>query len=68
MAFSGEVLWIQGDGHTYRNDRPMRTSDGATVSSFRRVQVEGENKVSYVRLRIDPGTAPLFSISLSSRF
>jgi hypothetical protein len=68
LAFSGEVLWIQGDGHTYRNDQPMRASDGSTVARFRRVQVEGESKVSYVRLRIEPGAAPLFSISLSSRF
>lgn len=68
LAFSGQVLWIQGDGHTYRNDQPMRDGAGAVVNRFRRVQVEGENKVSYVRLRVTPGSSALFSISLSRRF
>ncbi len=68
LSFSGQVLWIQGDGHTYRNDRPMRAGDGSTVSRFRRIQVEGENKVSYVRLRVDPSSSGLFSITLSDRF
>jgi hypothetical protein len=66
--FSGSVLWIQGDGHTYRNDQPMRATNGAVVTNFRRVQVEGDSRVSYVRLRVDPGANPIFSITLSSRF
>lgn len=68
LAFGGQVLWIQGDGHTYRNDQPMRDGSGAVVARFRRVQVEGENKVSYVRLRVTPGSSELFSIALSRRF
>jgi hypothetical protein len=68
LAFGGQVLWIQGDGHSYRNDQPMRDGDGDVVGRFRRVQVEGETRVSYVRLRVTPGSADLFGISLSRRF
>jgi hypothetical protein len=66
--FFGGVLWIQGDGHRYINDQPMRSSGGDLVTNFRRVQVEGDSRVSYVRLRVNPDGDPLFSISLSSRF
>jgi hypothetical protein len=68
QSFSGSVLWIQGDGHSYRNDQPMRTSSGAVVQNFRRVQVEGDSRVSYVRLHVDPTANPIFSITLSPRF
>ena len=67
-AFSGQVLWMQGDGHSYLDDRPMRSSNGSTVTRFRRVQVEGDSKVSYVRLRVTPGSSSLFTITLSARF
>jgi hypothetical protein len=66
--FFGDVLWIQGDGHKFINDQPMRLSSGRLVTNFRRVQVEGDSRVSYVRLHVDPEDGPQFTISLSSRF
>lgn len=68
LAFSGQVLWIQGDGHTFRDDQPMRDGSGNTVTRFRRVQVEGESKMSYVQLRVTPGSEQVFTINLSRRY
>ncbi|QYG94929.1 hypothetical protein HC251_22515 [Iamia sp. SCSIO 61187] len=68
LAFSGQVLWMQGDGHTFRVDQPMRDGSGDIVTRFRRVQVEGESKVSYVSLRVTPGSDQVFSITLSRRY
>jgi hypothetical protein len=68
VAFGGQVLWIQGDGHTFLDDRPMKTAGGAPVSTFRRVQVEGDSKISYVRMRVDPGSDPLFTITRSRSY
>ena len=68
VAFGGQVLWIQGDGHTFLDDRPMETAGGAPVPTFRRVQVEGDSKISYVRLRVDPGGDPLFTITRSRSY
>jgi hypothetical protein len=68
LAFSGQVLWIQGDGHKFIDDRPMKTTGGQVVQSFRRLQVEGDSKVSYVRLHVDPGGSTLFTTTLSKRY
>jgi hypothetical protein len=68
LAFGGQVLWVQGDGHAFVDNRPMRTTAGAQVPSFRRVQVEGDTKVSYVKLHVNPTGDPLFSITLSPRY
>jgi hypothetical protein len=62
--FDGEVLFVHGDGHTFKNQKPM-----AGLDNLRRVQVEGDSKVSYVRVHVDPGAgANLFSITKSQAF
>ena len=68
LAFSGQVLWIQGDGHRFIDDRPMKTTGGEVVQSFRRIQVEGDSRVSYVGLHVDPGGSTLFTTTLSKRY
>jgi hypothetical protein len=68
IAFGGQVLWVQGDGHTFVDNKPMKTTTGAAVSTFRRVQVEGDTKVSYVKLHVNPTGDPLFSITLSRQY
>jgi hypothetical protein len=41
----------------------------AGLSNLRRVQVEGDSKVSYVRVHVDPGAgADLFTVSKSQSF
>lgn len=62
--FDGEVLFVHGDGHTFKSQKPM-----AGLSNLRRVQVEGDSKVSYVRVHVDPGAgADLFTVSKSQSF
>ena len=68
LAFSGQVIWFQGDGHRFIDDKPMKTTGGDVVQSFRRIQVEGDSRVSYVRLHVDPGGSTLFTTTLSKRY
>jgi hypothetical protein len=63
-SFAGEVLFIHGDGHTYKNEKPI-----AGRANLRRVQVEGDSKVSYVRVHVDPGAgADIFTVTKSQAF
>jgi hypothetical protein len=62
--FAGEVLFIHGDGHSYKNDKPI-----AGRSNLRRVQVEGDSKISYVRVHVEPGAgADVFTVTKSQAF
>ncbi len=62
--FAGEVLFIHGDGHTFKNDKPI-----AGRANLRRVQVEGDSRVSYVRVHVDPGAgADIFTVTKSQAF
>jgi hypothetical protein len=63
LGFDGEVLYVHGDGHDYISDQPL-----AGVDNLRRVQVEGDGKVSYVKVRIDPGLTALFVIPPPTQF
>jgi hypothetical protein len=63
LNFAGQVLYVHGDGHSYINDKPL-----ADVANLRRVQVEGDSKVSYVKVRVDPASSALFVIPQPTRF
>jgi hypothetical protein len=63
LAFPGQVLFVHGDGHDYINDQPM-----AGVSNLRRVEVEGDGDVSYVKVRVDPNSSGLFIVPQPTRF
>ena len=63
LNFAGQVLYVHGDGHDYISDRPL-----AGVTNLRRVQVEGDGKVSYVKVRVDPTSTQLFVIPQPTRF
>jgi hypothetical protein len=57
--FAGQVLFVHGDGHTYKNQRPI-----AGRSNLRRVEVEGDSKVSYVRVHVKAGAgSDIFTVS-----
>ena len=56
-GFDGQVLFVHGDGHDYISDSPVDD-----VDNLRRVQVEGDGKVSYVKVRVDPGLEDVFVI------
>jgi hypothetical protein len=62
--FAGEVLFIHGDGHSFKNEKPI-----GGRSNLRRVQVEGDSKVSYVRIHVDPGAGEdIFTVTKSQAF
>lgn len=61
--FAGSVLYVHGDGHTFRNDQPMKRVSGSTVTNFRRVEVYGDPTVRWVRLTVDADGSRLFTIS-----
>jgi hypothetical protein len=63
-AFEGQVLFVHGDGHTYKNQKPI-----AGRPNLRRVEVEGDSKVSFVRVHVDPGAGEdLFTVSSPQSF
>ena len=62
--FDGEVLFVHGDGHSFKDDKPI-----GGRANLRRVQVEGDSKVSYVRVHVEPGAgADLFTVTKSQAF
>jgi hypothetical protein len=63
LNFNGRVLYVHGDGHDYINDMPL-----AGVGNLRRLQVEGDGTVSYVKVRIDPSSSALFVVPQPTRF
>jgi hypothetical protein len=65
-AFGGPVLLLQGDTHRYLTDRPLAAGSTAygiaeAVPNLRRVVVEGETAGEWLRLRVDPKAADLFT-------
>jgi len=62
-AFDGQVLFINGDGHAYRNLTPI-----PSLPNLRQIQVEGDSKVSYVRVHVDTTTSEVFTITAPKRF
>lgn len=53
-SFSGPVLLIHGDGHTYRVDHPLkRSGSGELLSNFSRLETFGSPDVGWVRVVLD---------------
>ena len=64
--FERPVLVLQGDSHRYLVDRPLAGGDPvhgvtAPVPNLTRIVVEGETASEWLRLRVDPGSAGVFS-------
>jgi len=62
-GFNGEVLYIHGDGHTYKN-----VTGELGLDNLQRVQVEGDTKVSYVRVHVEPGSSNVVSVAAPVSF
>ena len=65
-AFGKPVLLLEGDSHRYTVDRPLATGSalhGVTTAApnLTRIIVEGETIGEWLKLRIDPKAAELFS-------
>lgn len=53
-SFSGPVLLIHGDGHTYRVDQPLkRHGTGDALRNFSRLETFGSPDIGWVRVVID---------------
>ena len=65
-SFGKPVLLLEGDSHRFTVDRPLATGSalhGVTTAApnVTRVIVEGETIGEWLKLRIDPNAAELFT-------
>ena len=57
------MLFVHGDTHIYRQDRPLRDpATGKQIEHFVRVEVFGSPQVRWIRARIDPASAQVFRV------
>jgi len=54
------VLFVHGESHTYRFDRPLRDESGSRVGNVRRLESFGSPQVGWVRVTVDPNDSDLF--------
>lgn len=54
------VLFVHGDTHTYRADRPFRDGRGRALENAHRLETFGSPQVGWVRVTVDPNDAGLF--------
>jgi hypothetical protein len=54
------LLFVHGDTHAYRADRPFRDGYGRTVENAQRLETFGSPVVGWVRVEVDPDDANLF--------
>jgi hypothetical protein len=59
--FSGQVLFVHGDTHFFKMDKPMH-SPGKLLPNFTRLQTFGSPSLHWVKVRVEPGSAHLFNI------
>lgn len=56
------VLFVHGESHTYRFDRPFRDEAGSRVANLWRLETFGSPRVGWVRVTVDPNDADLFRV------
>ena len=55
------VLFIHGDTHHQRSDRPFKDARGETIANLRRMETFGSPWVGWVKVYVDPADPELFS-------
>jgi hypothetical protein len=55
------LLFINGDTHWQRVDRPFKDANGKTVENLTRAESYGSPWVGWLRITVDPGAPELFS-------
>lgn len=64
VRFGRPVLFVHGDSHFYRFDRPLVDPEtGQALSNFTRVIVFGSPQTRWIRANIDPSSPQLFRLS-----
>jgi hypothetical protein len=67
IAFDRPVVYVHGDSHYFRVDKPLQTSTGRRVENFTRVETfgdnvqNGNNDVHWVKALVDPNSRDVFA-------
>jgi len=67
VAFRRPVVFVHGDSHYFRVDKPFQDALGRRLENFTRLetfgdnQANGNNDVQWVRVTVDPRTREVFS-------
>ncbi len=67
IAFQRPVVYVHGDSHYFRIDRPMVTDKGVRLENFTRVETFGDhaengtNDVNWVKVFVDPDSREVFA-------
>ncbi len=61
-AFPGDVLFIHGDTHTYRTDRPLTDERGRRLANFTRLETFGSPDIGWVRVVADTAKGEIVEI------
>ncbi len=56
--FAKPVLFIHGDSHIFRLDRPFKDSKGKVIGNITRLEVFGAEHMHAVRVSVDPAKGP----------
>src|SRR5215470_1167875 len=60
-AFPGEVLFVHGDTHFFKLDKPLLKQDNL-IENFTRLETFGSPNVHWVRVTVDPASREVFTI------
>ncbi len=67
IAFGKPVVYVHGDSHYFRIDKPLVDDQGLRVETFTRVETFGDhaeggtNDVNWVKVRVDPDSREVFA-------
>ena len=63
VAFGKPVLFVHGDTHVFRVDKPLfNTKNRRAIENFTRLEVFGSPDVHWVRIVVEPNDPSLFVI------
>ncbi|MGY0196417.1 hypothetical protein ACWA7J_15235 [Leptothrix sp. BB-4] len=60
-AFDGQVLFVHGDTHAFKIDKPLHAPNNM-LTNFTRLQTFGSPSLHWVKVTVDPTSANLFRI------
>jgi hypothetical protein len=61
-AFNGEVLFVHGDTHFFKLDKPLYDPSN-TLSNFTRLQTFGSPSLHWVKVTVDPTSDSVFQVA-----
>ena len=61
VGFTGQVVLVNGDSHSFVVDKPLADTRGETVENFTRVQTFGSAQNHWVSADVDPRDPQVFT-------